>query len=140
MSDSAVPDPVPLKIRLLEAAREWILENDMTPYVIVDAKPDVIVPKEFINDGKVVLNVHPRAVHRYGMRNGALCFAARFRGQSREVEIPTVAILAVYAKENGEGISFPHALDTTPDPDQPTPSAKEKGPAKRSRAQLRIVK
>ena len=141
MNDFSVRDSISLKVCLLEAVRDWIVDHNMTPYVIVDAKHALAVPAEFITGGKIVLNVHPQAVHQYGMDGEILRFAARFRGQSRQLEIPAIAILAVYAKENGEGISFPRIADVAPDPKQPTPPAKTKSTAKkRSRAQLRIVK
>jgi len=93
---------------VLRALHEWILDNGMTPYILVNAELDnVIVPSEYVNDGKVVLNIAPRAVKDLYMGNDFVSFSARFGGAPFEVHVPQSAILAIYAKENGKGMIFP---------------------------------
>ena len=92
---------------LLRSLNEWILENNMTPHIVVDAaKKDVIVPTEFVTSGKIVLNVSPGAVHGLTIDNDFICFSARFSGKAMDVIVPINAIMAIYAKENGQGMVF----------------------------------
>lgn len=93
---------------VLRALHEWIIDNGMTPYVLVNAGiPDVAVPGEYIHDGRVVLNISPAAVADLDMGNDFVCFTARFAGKPTLVSLPLNAILAIYAKENGKGMIFP---------------------------------
>lgn len=99
-----------LKSYLIRAVRDWALESGLTPYILVDAnRPGVVVPDRFVNLGRIVLNVHPRAVNAFVLDDEVLRFSARFSGQSLGIEIPTTALTAVYAKENGQGITFPQS-------------------------------
>lgn len=92
---------------LLRSLNEWILDNDMTPHIVVDAsQKDVIVPTEFVSSGKIVLNVSPNAVHGLAIDNDFMCFSARFSGKAMDIIVPINAILAIYAKENGQGMVF----------------------------------
>jgi len=96
------------KSYLLRAFYEWILDNSMTPYVLVDASAQgVEVPSEYVEDGKIILNIAPAAVQALAMDKERLCFSARFRGVAREISVPMPAVRAVYAKENGRGMVFP---------------------------------
>ena len=100
---------------------EWILDNDSTPYVLVDANiMGVQVPMEFVNDGQIVLNVSPSAVRDLLINNDALSFNARFAGVPQNVYVPIVAVLAIYAKETGEGMVFGNEAGA-PDPNDPEP-------------------
>jgi stringent starvation protein B len=93
---------------VLRALHEWILDNGMTPYILVNAEIDnVVVPAEYVNDGKVVLNIAPRAVKDLHMGNDFVTFSARFSGAPFEVFVPQNAVLAIYARENGKGMIFP---------------------------------
>jgi stringent starvation protein B len=130
----------PIKPFLIDAVRNWAVDNGLTPQLVVDASlPGVSVPRDFVNNDRIVLNVHPRAVHGYGLNGDCLLFSARFAGYSRALEIPLAAVRAVYARENGQGISFPEdsgkpsilAEEAPTDPDSPPPG---NGP------HLRIVK
>lgn len=130
----------PIKPFLIDAVRNWAVDNGLTPQLVVDASvPGVSVPRDFVDNDRIVLNVHPRAVHGYGLNGDCLVFSARFAGHSRTLEIPLTAVRAVYARENGQGISFPEdaakpsslADETPTDPDCPPPGS---GP------RLRIVK
>ena len=93
---------------LLRAFYDWILDNECTPYLVVEADmPHVQVPPQTIKDGQVVLNISPSAVHALQMEQTQLTFSARFGGVPFEVYIPMYAISAIYARENGAGTMFP---------------------------------
>jgi stringent starvation protein B len=116
---------------LLRALYEWINDNGLTPYILVDAtNPAVRVPPGAAKDGKVVLNIAARAVTQFEITNERIHFLARFGGVSQQVDVPLPAVLAIYAQENGQGMMFPADSQTPP----PAPE-----PAKRS-SHLKIVK
>lgn len=92
---------------LVRAFYEWIVDNDCTPYLVVDASyPQVKVPQQFVQNGQIVLNVLPSAVGNMQLGNDAITFSARFGGQPFALFIPVKAVLAIYAKENGAGTVF----------------------------------
>ncbi|MBN8888267.1 MAG: ClpXP protease specificity-enhancing factor [Rudaea sp.] len=135
---------------LLRAMYEWIADNGMTPYILVDANaPGVKVPKSAIKDGRVVLNVAARAVAQLELGTDRVRFMARFAGVSQVVEAPIGAVLAIYAQENGQGMMFP-AENAPPAPAQPTLAAVEdtetpvapttEPPAPKKGPHLRVVK
>jgi len=93
---------------LLRAIYEWIVDNGMTPHVLVDAKrPGVSVPPSTVRDGQVVLNIAERAVGQLRMDNDLIAFNARFGGVSHAVFVPIDAVLAIYARETGMGMALP---------------------------------
>lgn len=93
---------------LLRAIYDWIVDNDATPYLLVDAHAQgVRVPPGVARDGRVVLNIAPRAVAQIELGNDRIRFMARFGGVSHSVEIPVASVQALYAHENGEGMMFP---------------------------------
>ena len=93
---------------LLRALYEWISDNGLTPHLLVDAtRPTVQVPKSAVKDGKIVLNVAERAVQRLEMGNDVIEFSARFGGVSQSVSVPVSAVLAIYARETGQGMALP---------------------------------
>lgn len=93
---------------LLRAIYEWIVDNGMTPHVLVDAKrPGVSVPPSTVRDGQVVLNIAGRAVGQLRMDNDLIAFNARFGGVSHAVFVPIDAVLAIYARETGMGMALP---------------------------------
>ena len=126
---------------LLRALNEWINDNGMTPYLLVDALRDgVQVPASVVKDGRVVLNIAPRAVAHLGMDNREVRFMARFGGVSQSVVVPITAVMAIYAQETGQGMMLPEDGALLPDdaPD-PTPGPDAGGePPKRSH--LRVIK
>ena len=129
---------------LLRAMYEWIADNGMTPYILVDAAaPGVNVPKSAVKDGRVVLNVAARAVAQLELGKDQVRFMARFSGVSQLVEAPMAAILAIYAQENGQGMMFPADEGDTPPPAPEGPGTGPSGDApdrpKRS-PHLRVVK
>lgn len=106
---------------LIRALSEWILDNHATPYVVVDASlPGVHVPGDFIANGQIVLNISPSAVRGLSIQNDALQFSARFGGVPMQVYVPISAVMAIYAKENGQGMVFGQEPGN-PGPDGPGP-------------------
>lgn len=94
---------------LARALYEWFLDNDLTPYVVVDAEQTgVQVPGQFVQNGQIVLNIAPTAVRELLMGNEAMTFNARFGGQPMQVIVPSEALIALYARENGVGMVFGH--------------------------------
>ncbi len=106
---------------LLRAIHEWIIDNGLTPYLLVDATNEQVeVPHEYINDGKIILNISPNAVNKLHMDNDWVSFTARFSGRAVEIFVPIAATLAVYAKENGKGMVFQPEEDVA-EPEPPKP-------------------
>jgi len=97
----------PRRPYLLRAFYEWLLDNQLTPHLVVDVTlPDVRVPMEYARDGQIVLNIAPRAVGNLELANDEVRFNARFGGVPRQVSVPLAAVLAIYARENGAGTMF----------------------------------
>ena len=93
---------------LIRALYEWLVDNDLTPHLLVDAGQEhVRVPSQFVRDGRIVLNIGPSAVNRLELGNKVICFNARFLGKSMDVLVPPAAVLGIYAKEDGRGMLFP---------------------------------
>jgi stringent starvation protein B len=110
---------------LIRGLYEWLLENDVTPYLLVDANfYGVMIPQGSANDGKVVLNLTPSAIQGLELDNEYIAFSARFGGIAQNVYCPMASILAIYAKENGEGMMFNEEPHTDPDPDGKRPVGK----------------
>lgn len=96
---------------LLRALYEWIADNGMTPHILVDARQaGVRVPAHAVKDGRIVLNIADRAVGRLEMDNDSVRFSARFGGVSQSVMVPISAILAIYARETGQGMALPEDI------------------------------
>lgn len=92
---------------LVRALYEWIVDNDCTPHLLVNAEfAGVQVPAGFASDGQIVLNVSPSAVRHLHMDNEAVSFEGRFSGVAQSLYIPAAAVLAIYARENGQGMVF----------------------------------
>lgn len=108
---------------LVRAIHEWILDNNMTPHLLVDMEgAGVDVPAQQGQNGKIVLNISPQAVEGLMLGNDAIGFRARFGGISTDVYVPIDSVLAIYAKENGRGMVF-NEEDGGPTPDDSTPRA-----------------
>ncbi|TVM08349.1 MAG: ClpXP protease specificity-enhancing factor [Halomonas sp.] len=109
---------------LARALYEWLVDNELTPYLVVDATlPDVEVPRQFVQNGQIVLNVAPTAVRDLMIENDAISFNARFGGHPMQVMIPLPALIAIYARENGAGMVFGH------EPELDAPDSKSEGPS-----------
>ena len=132
---------------LLRALVEWINDNGMTPHLMVDAGvPGVQVPASAVKDERVVLNIADRAVMRLHIDNDAVSFTARFSGVSFPVNVPIAAVLAVYARETGQGMALPDdipgAESATPDDDDTPPTTPPEAPPPSGKRPsfLRVVK
>jgi stringent starvation protein B len=127
---------------LIRAIHDWILDNDLTPHIVVKADVEgVRVPLEYVKDGQISLNISATAVNDLSLDNEWIMFDARFSGKSFHVSVPTSAVVAIFARENGAGMSFGEDEPL----DDPPPETKERGKKKikkKSKAQpaLRIVK
>lgn len=104
---------------LIRALNEWILENDCTPYILVNAfESGVQVPQDFVKDGQIVLNISPQAVQALLISNEGIEFNGRFRGIPTRVYVPVGAVMGIYARENGQGMIFEIETDA-PVPEPP---------------------
>jgi stringent starvation protein B len=122
---------------LLRALFEWISENRMTPHILVDAAIDgVDVPEQAVQKGKVILNIDQAAVQDLELGNEWLSFNARFSGRRYEVIVPVEAVLAIYAKENGQGMMFAQDEGNLP----PTDTDPDSGDGEDRRSHLKLVK
>ena len=137
---------------LLRALYEWIADNGLTPHLLVDAtQPGVRVPAHAVKDGRIVLNIAQRAVAHLQMDNDDVRFSARFGGVSHAVIVPIGAVVAIYARENGQGMELPpdnaargsaQAAESVSDADDAPPDDEpphSEPPPKRG-GHLRIVK
>jgi len=129
---------------LLRAIYEWLNDNKLTSYLLVDAeKPDVMVPVEHVQDGKIILNISPEAVDGILLDNESVSFSARFSGKSQDIYIPMQAVLALYSKENGKGMMFPEEEETEADETQNTGESTasiDSAKAKKKASFLKVVK
>lgn len=135
---------------LVRALYEWIVDNDCTPHMLVNAEyPKVQVPDGFASDGQIVLNISPNAVRNLHMDNDAVSFEGRFSGVSHSLFVPSGAILGIYARENGQGMVFelePSQVDMLDDEDdvQPDDDGPPEGggqpPRPSGRPSLKVVK
>ena len=121
---------------LIRALYEWLVDNRQTPYFLVDAsRDDVVVPREYVEDGRIVLNLGPGAVRDLDLGNDLIRFNARFSGKAMEVMVPPSAVLGVYSRENGQGMLFPdEEFAEGPDDEPPEP------PRGGGRPSLKVVK
>lgn len=126
----------PKRPYLLRALNDWIVDSDLTPYLLVDATGDQVqVPMEYVKDGRIVLNIAPSAVRDLLLGDDAVSFSARFSGRSFSVYVPVNQVMAIYARETSEGMMFEtetalsaKLTDTTSGDDEPPPGAGPKNP------------
>ncbi|MGY4677524.1 ClpXP protease specificity-enhancing factor [Pasteurella sp. P03HT] len=152
----------PKRPYLLRAYYDWLVDNDFTPYLVVDATyQGVKVPMEYVKDGQIVLNLSANATGNLQLANDVIQFNARFRGIPQDIYIPMGAALAIYARENGDGVMFEHeaayavfddsvveqplsfvdAVDKQPeDTLKPKAQKREQTTEKKSASHLRIIK
>jgi len=134
---------------LVRAFYDWIVDNDCTPHVVVNALAvGVEVPQVYVSDGQVVLNLAPRAVTAFNLDNEAISFNTRFGGVPTDIYVPIHAVIGIYARENGEGMAFessaPEAgplrgIDDESDDDKPPTGSGPSG-SKRPRSKPSGVK
>jgi stringent starvation protein B len=128
----------PRRPYLLRALHEWISDCAQTPHIVVDAAAaGVQVPRQYVKDGKIVLNVSHNAANRLRLGNEAVSFEARFGGVNFSVDVPVRAVLGIYARETGQGMIFPEG-DADPDPSAPDPAPP--APVTKKRPSLKVVK
>jgi len=133
---------------LLRALYDWICDNHLTPYVLVDASGDDLnIPHEFVEEGKIVLNLSPSAVRDLDLSNDYINFKARFSGKSMNVYFPNHAVQAIYAKENGRGMVFPEQEeevtagdDSISNAELEKPVEKKEEKKKKDRSHLKVIK
>lgn len=126
---------------LIRAINEWIIDNGLTPHLLVLADhPGVVVPSQYVEDGKIVLNLSPVAIRGLQVENDQITFSGRFGGTPMNVVVPMSQAAAIYARENGKGMVFaPDEEGGTPD--NPTkPSGGDKTTKSVDRSHLRVVK
>lgn len=128
----------PRRPYLLRAMHEWMTDNGQTPHLVVDAAVEgVVVPRQYVRDGKIVLNVGYSATAGLVMKNDAIGFSARFGGVAFDVSLPVHAVLGIYAKETGQGMIF---SDDEPAPEPNGRPPKPTGGDEPRRPQLKVVK
>lgn len=119
---------------LIRALYEWIMDNGMSPYLLVKADENVKVPREYIEDGKIILNIQADAVKGLQLGNEFINFNARFGGTPQEITVPVSSVLAIYATENGKGLIFPEEDEDT---DAPVDGDRKDG---KQRPHLKVIK
>jgi stringent starvation protein B len=126
---------------LLRAMHEWISDSNQTPHIVVDASLEgVEVPRQYVQGGKIILNVSSNATSMLSLGNDLVRFRARFGAATYDVSVPIVAVLGIYARETGQGMIFSEA-DTPPQPpappSEPAPTPTE---GKRTKPTLKVIK
>jgi stringent starvation protein B len=126
---------------LLRAMHEWISDSNQTPHIVVDASLEgVEVPRQYVQGGKIILNVSSNATSMLSLGNDLVRFRARFGAATYDVSVPIVAVLGIYARETGQGMIFSEA-DTPPQPpappSEPAPTTTE---TKRAKPTLKVIK
>ena len=97
----------PKRPYLVRALYDWIVDSELTPYVLVQVDgTDVVVPQDFVEEGRIVLNISPAAVRALAIENDVVTFSGRFGGRPFNVVVPMRSVSAIYAKETGEGMMF----------------------------------
>ena len=139
----------PVKSRrpyLLRAMHEWITDSEQTPHLVVDASVEgVEVPRQYVQGGKIILNVSHSATSALHLGNDGVVFRARFGAVTYDVSVPIVAVLGIYARETGQGMIFSDADAPPPQPpagsaDAPASTSPDPTPAKRGKPTLTVVK
>lgn len=147
-------DLTPSRGYLVQALFDWLLDNDLTPHIAVNAQvPETQVPVQFVKDGQITLNIAPSAVRDLFIDHRAISFSARFAGTPMQVYVPMAAVMAIFARENGEGMGFgmepgaealalqaqQSAVEVRDEP-QTTDQPAEAKPKPKGRPGLRVVK
>ena len=129
---SEVPSNKPYLIRALH---QWCVDHGFTPYIAVFVTEQVHVPMDYVNNNEIVLNISPDACQHLSIDNDWITLKARFAGVPRDIHVPISHVMAIYAKENGQGMSFP-VEKTTP----PEPTAHKNIGISKGRPSLKLVK
>ncbi|MEO7128313.1 MAG: ClpXP protease specificity-enhancing factor [Rhodoferax sp.] len=113
------PDSSSTRPYLIRALYEWCTDNGLTPYVAVLVDESVQVPREYVKDGEIVLNISFDATSSLKLGNDFIEFKARFAGTAREIMVPVSRVIAIYARENGQGMAFPVSVPDGASDDTP---------------------
>lgn len=125
---------------LIRAIYDWIVDNELTPYIVVNAHAEQVqVPEQYVEGGQIILNISPEACRGLHLKNNQIVFTARFIGVATQVFVPPTAVMAIYAKENGRGMVFDEEDDTTNPPPAMPPSSTE-GKSSSTKPKLSVVK
>ncbi|GAF54625.1 LOW QUALITY PROTEIN: stringent starvation protein B [Psychrobacter sp. JCM 18901] len=136
----------PTRPYMVRALYQWIEDNALTPYLMVDATADnVQIPTEHVQDGRIVLNIASRATGNMSMENDYIHFSARFGGVSQEIWVPLTAVMGIYAKENSQGMFFSKRIDNYQPEDDSAPMSnnsaiKTPKPKRDNKAGLKVLK
>ncbi|WP_299178119.1 ClpXP protease specificity-enhancing factor [uncultured Neptuniibacter sp.] len=137
----------PSRPYILKALYDWLLDSELTPHLLVDAENgEAIIPVQFVENGQIVLNINPSAVRNFYVDDLGISFNARFSGQPMDIFVPMSAILAIYARENGQGMGFgaepgAEAYLATADESEAKSDEGDEAPVdKSSRPALKVVK
>lgn len=126
---------------LLRAMHEWMSDNGYTPHIVVNADANgVDVPAQFVEDGRIILNVSYSAAHNLNLDNEFVTFSARFSGKPCQVCVPIHAILGIYARETGQGMVFAESEAGAEEPTQEKPSESQEPSGNPSQPNLRVIK
>ncbi len=129
---------------LVKAIYEWIMDNNMTPYIVINAMDEnVSVPQQYVEDGQIILNINPSAVQSLVLDNECVMFSARFSGKPYNIYAPMHTVLAIYAMENGQGMMFNDEQNGGPPPNNDDHGGSGPGgnkPPPRKKPTLRVVK
>ena len=135
----------PTRPYMVRAIFEWLEDNNLTPHIMVDTtQPNVTVPVEYVQDGRIVLNIASRATGNLVINNDFINFHARFVGVSQELWVPMQAVMGIYARENSQGMFFdPTEYDNAPQSEinasQPAESTEVQRPKRENKAGLKIL-
>ncbi|MFL0428076.1 ClpXP protease specificity-enhancing factor [Moraxella sp. 179-F 1C4 NHS] len=135
----------PTRPYMVRAIFEWLEDNNLTPHIMVDTtQPNVTVPVEYVQDGRIVLNIASRATGNLVINNDFINFHARFGGVSQELWVPMQAVMGIYARENSQGMFFdPTEYDNAPQSEinasQPAKSTDTQRPKRENKAGLKIL-
>lgn len=130
-----------LKPYLIRALYDWIVDNQCTPYLVVNADAKgLIAPMQYAEDGRILLNLRPQAVQGLLLGDSFVEFNARFGGTPMQVRVPVSGVLAIYARENGQGMVFDENAEGDDGDDTPPPEPVKETPTPRARPNLTVVK
>ena len=121
---------------MVRAMYDWCVDNQLTPFIVVAVDASVRVPTEFVRDGEIVLNISMDATSGLLIGNDAIEFKGRFGGVARDIYVPVNRVLAIYSRENGQGMAFPMGAES----DEGEASPREKAPASVSAGKPSVVK
>ena len=131
MSETMDTDATSTRPYLIRAIHEWCCDNGYTPHITVSVDSTVQVPHDYVKDGEIVLNVGMAATTGLLLGNDDISFKARFAGVARDIMVPVDRVIAIFARENGQGMAFPQISRMDPAPEPPKPPARARPALKR---------